>query len=104
MKAEEEDQGKRAILRLWVMWAEDKVEVYIPSTRPIFPVLALNSVMLGTIRLFGFYRCFAAIFSFFARFLEVLLKMRAQISSQLRILAALQKTDPLHLQKLEAEL
>lgn len=30
--------------------------------------------------------------------------MRAQISSQLRILAALQKTDPLHLQKLEAEL
>lgn len=32
MKAEEEDQGKRAILRLWVVWAEDKVEVYIPST------------------------------------------------------------------------
>lgn len=49
--------------------------------------------MSGTIRLFGFYRCFAAIFSFFARFLEVLLKMRAQISSQLCILAALQKTD-----------
>lgn len=104
MKAEEGDQGKRAILRLWVVWAEDKVEVYIPSTDlSSFPVLLLNSVMLGTIRLFGFYRCFAAIFSFFARFLKVLLKMRAQISSQLRILAALQKTDPLF-QKLEAEL
>lgn len=32
MKEEEGGQGERAILRLWVVWAEGKVEIYIPST------------------------------------------------------------------------